>query len=166
MKLCGIEMDSVVDGPGIRMTVFFQGCPHHCEGCHNPETWDYDAECIEMSVAEVLKLFDGDSILTGLTLSGGEPLSPRNFEEIFELVREMKKRNKNVWVFTGYTIDKVLAKYPNLREDLLPYVDVVVDGPFVLSQRDLMLDFRGSRNQRLIDIPKYLNNESDFILKR
>ncbi len=166
MKLCGIEMDSVVDGPGIRMTVFFQGCPHHCEGCHNPETWDYDAECMEMSVAEVLKLFDGDSILTGLTLSGGEPLSPRNFEEIFELVREMKKRNKNVWVFTGYTIDKVLAKYPNLREDLLPYVDVVVDGPFVLSQRDLMLDFRGSRNQRLIDIPKYLNNESDFILKR
>ena len=166
MKLCGIEMDSVVDGPGIRMTVFFQGCPHHCEGCHNPETWDYDAECMEMSVAEVLKLFDGDSILTGLTLSGGEPLSPRNFEEIFELVREMKKRNKNVWVFTGYTIDKVLAKYPNLREDLLPYVDVVVDGPFVLSQRDLMLDFRGSRNQRLIEIPKYLNNESDFILKR
>lgn len=166
MKLCGIEMDSVVDGPGIRMTVFFQGCPHHCEGCHNPETWDYDAECMEMSVAEVLKLFDGDSILTGLTLSGGEPLSPRNFEEIFELVREMKKRNKNVWVFTGYTIDKVLNKYPNLREDLLPYVDVVVDGPFVLSQRDLMLDFRGSRNQRLIDIPKYLNNESDFILKR
>lgn len=166
MKLCGIEMDSVVDGPGIRMTVFFQGCPHHCEGCHNPETWDYDAECMEMSVAEVLKLFDGDSILTGLTLSGGEPLSPRNFEEIFELVREMKKRNKNVWVFTGYTIDKVLAKYPNLREDLLPYVDVVVDGPFVLSQRDLMLDFRGSRNQRLIDIPKYLNNESDFLLKR
>jgi anaerobic ribonucleoside-triphosphate reductase activating protein len=166
MKLCGIEMDSVVDGPGIRMTVFFQGCPHHCEGCHNPETWDYDAECMEMSVAEVLKLFDGDSILTGLTLSGGEPLSPRNFEEIFELVREMKKRNKNVWVFTGYTIDKVLDKYPNLREDLLPYVDVVVDGPFVLSQRDLMLDFRGSRNQRLIDIPKYLNNESDFILKR
>jgi anaerobic ribonucleoside-triphosphate reductase activating protein len=121
---------------------------------------------MEMSVAEVLKLFDGDSILTGLTLSGGEPLSPRNFEEIFELVREMKKRNKNVWVFTGYTIDKVLDKYPNLREDLLPYVDVVVDGPFVLSQRDLMLDFRGSRNQRLIDIPKYLNNESDFILKR
>ena len=166
MKLCGIEMDSVVDGPGIRMTVFFQGCPHHCEGCHNPETWDYDAECMEMSVAEVLKLFDGDSILTGLTLSGGEPLSPRNFEEIFELVREMKKRNKNVWVFTGYTIDKVLDKYPNLREDLLPYVDVVVDGPFVLSQRDLMLDFRGSRNQRLIDIPKYLNNENDFILKR
>lgn len=166
MKLCGIEMDSVVDGPGIRMTVFFQGCPHHCEGCHNPETWDYDAECMEMSVAEVLKLFDGDSILTGLTLSGGEPLSSRNFEEIFELVREMKKRNKNVWVFTGYTIDKVLDKYPNLREDLLPYVDVVVDGPFVLSQRDLMLDFRGSRNQRLIDIPKYLNNESDFILKR
>lgn len=166
MKLCGIEMDSVVDGPGIRMTVFFQGCPHHCEGCHNPETWDYDAECMEMSVAEVLKLFDGDSILTGLTLSGGEPLSPRNFEEIFELVREIKKRNKNVWVFTGYTIDNVLAKYPNLREDLLPYVDVVVDGPFMLSKKNLLISFRGSENQRLIDVQRYLKGDKDFILKR
>ena len=71
MKLCGIEMDSIVDGPGIRMTVFFQGCPHHCEGCHNPETWDYEGNCIEMSVQDVLNLFDNDSILAGITLSGG-----------------------------------------------------------------------------------------------
>lgn len=166
MKLCGIEMDSVVDGPGIRMTVFFQGCPHHCEGCHNPETWDYDAECMEMSVAEVLTLFDGDSILTGLTLSGGEPLSSRNFEEIFELVREMKKRNKNVWVYTGYVIEDILRKYPNLRNDLLPYIDVIVDGPFILKERNLLLDFKGSLNQRLIDVQKYLKGDKDFIYKR
>lgn len=166
MKLCGIEMDSIVDGPGIRMTVFFQGCPHHCEGCHNPETWDYDADCFEMSVSDVLKLFDNDSILAGITLSGGEPLSPRNFEEIFELVKEIKARGKNVWIFTGYTIDKVLEKYPNLKSDLFPFVDVLVDGPFVLKKRDLLLDFRGSSNQRLIDMRKYLNNEEDFILKR
>ena len=117
MKLCGIEMDSVVDGPGIRMTVFFQGCPHHCEGCHNPETWDYDAECMEMSVAEVLKLFDGDSILTGLTLSGGEPLSPRNFEEIFELVQEMKKRNTSTINTEVTTEDKVLTLSTCLNDD-------------------------------------------------
>lgn len=166
MKLCGIEMDSVVDGPGVRMTIFFQGCPHHCEGCHNPETWDYDAECLEMSVKDVLKLFDEDSILSGVTLSGGEPLSPRNFEEIFELVRAIKERNKNVWIYSGYTIDKVLEKYPVLRTELFPYVDVMVDGPFVLKERDLLLDFKGSRNQRLIDVQKYLNNEEDFILKR
>lgn len=166
MKLCGIEMDSVVDGPGVRMTIFFQGCPHHCEGCHNPETWDYDAECLEMSVKDVLKLFDEDSILSGVTLSGGEPLSPRNFEEIFELVRAIKERNKNVWIYSGYTIDKVLEKYPVLRTELFPFVDVMVDGPFVLKERDLLLDFKGSRNQRLIDVQKYLNNEEDFILKR
>ena len=166
MKLCGIEMDSVVDGPGVRMTIFFQGCPHHCEGCHNPETWDYDAECLEMSVKDVLKLFDKDSILAGVTLSGGEPLSPRNFEEIFELVRAIKERNKNIWIYSGYTIDKVLEKYPVLRTELFPYVDVMVDGPFVLKERDLLLDFKGSRNQRLIDVQKYLNNEEDFILKR
>ncbi len=166
MKLCGIEMDSIVDGPGIRMTIFFQGCPHHCEGCHNPETWDYDAECLDMSVREVLELFDNDTILAGITLSGGEPLSHRNFNEIFELVKEIKKRNKNIWIYTGYTIEKVLEKYPILRTDLLPYVDVIVDGPFVLKERDLLLDFKGSRNQRLIDIPKYLNGDTDFILKR
>ena len=166
MKLCGIEMDSVVDGPGVRMTIFFQGCPHHCEGCHNPESWDYDAECLEMSVKDVLKLFDEDSILAGVTLSGGEPLSPRNFEEIFELVRAIKERNKNIWIYSGYTIDKVLEKYPVLRTELFPYVDVMVDGPFVLKERDLLLDFKGSRNQRLIDVQKYLNNEEDFILKR
>ena len=165
MKLCGIEMDSVVDGPGVRMTIFFQGCPHHCEGCHNPETWDYDAECLEMSVKDVLKLFDEDSILSGVTLSGGEPLSPRNFEEIFELVRAIKERNKNVWIYSGYTIDKVLEKYPVLRTELFPYVDVMVDGPFVLKERDLLLDFKGSRNQRLIDVQKYLNNEEDFRIR-
>jgi len=166
MKLCGIEMDSIVDGPGIRMTVFFQGCPHHCEGCHNPETWDYEGNCIEMSVQDVLNLFDNDSILAGITLSGGEPLSPRNFDEIFELVREIKKRNKNVWIYTGYTIDKVIDKFPILKDELLPYVDVLVDGPFVLAERDLLLDFKGSRNQRLIEVQKYLKGDKDFILKR
>ena len=122
MKLCGIEMDSIVDGPGIRMTVFFQGCPHHCEGCHNPETWDYEGNCIEMSVQDVLNLFDNDSILAGITLSGGEPLSPRNFDEIFELVREIKKRNKNVWIYTGYTIDKVIDKFPILKDELFKFL--------------------------------------------
>ena len=166
MRLCAIEMDSVVDGPGIRMTVFFQGCPHHCEGCHNPETWDYNAECMELSVKDVLKLFDEDIILSGVTLSGGEPLSPCNFDEVIELVKEIKKRNKNVWIYTGYVIDKLLMLYPNLKNDLLPYVDVIVDGPFILAERDLLLDFKGSRNQRLIDVPKYLKGDTDFILKR
>lgn len=166
MKLCGIEMDSIVDGPGIRMSIFFQGCPHHCEGCQNPETWDYDNANIEMSVSEVLKLFDSDKILSGVTLSGGEPLSPRNFNEIIELVKEIKKRNKSVWVYTGYTMEEILEKYPNLRDDLLPYVDIIVDGPFILSKKNLLISFRGSENQRLIDVQRYLKGDKDFILKR
>ena len=99
-------------------------------------------------------------------MSGGEPLSPCNFDEVIELVKEIKKRNKNVWIYTGYVIDKLLMLYPNLKNDLLPYVDVIVDGPFILAERDLLLDFKGSRNQRLIDVPKYLKGDTDFILKR
>lgn len=156
-------MDSIVDGPGIRMTIFFQGCPHHCKGCHNPETWDYDGECKDISVDEVLKMFDSDSILFGVTLSGGEPFSERNFNEIIELIREIKKRNKTVWIYTGYTIDKLIEKYPNVKENILPFVDVIVDGPFVLEKRNLLCHFRGSENQRLVDVKKYLNKEENFL---
>lgn len=165
MKLSGIAMDSIVDGLGVRMTIFFQGCPHHCEGCHNPETWNYEDYPLEMSVSEVLELFDEDSILAGVTLSGGEPLSPRNFSEMFELVKEIKKRNKNVWVFTGYRIEDAIEKYPILKTEFFPYVDVLVDGPFILSQRNLLLTFKGSENQRLVDVQKYLNGATDFILE-
>ena len=162
MNICGIEMDSIVDGSGIRMTVFFQGCPHHCKGCHNPETWDYEVEKNIMSVEEVLNIFDSDSILAGITLSGGEPFSPCNFDEILELCKAIKERKKNVWVFTGYTIDKLVEKYPEIRETLLPYIDVIVDGPFILEKKDYLCRFRGSNNQRLIDVKKYLLGEENF----
>lgn len=162
MNLNGIVSDSIVDGPGIRLTLFFQGCPHHCKGCHNPETWDYDFTS-DMSVKDILDLLDKDSLETGVTLSGGEPLSPCNFEEMFELVKELKKRNKNIWVYTGYVLEEALKKYPELKENFLPYVDVIVDGPFILEKRDLLLHFKGSSNQRLIDVKKYLNGDSNFL---
>lgn len=164
MKLAGIVMDSIVDGSGIRMSIFFQGCPHHCKGCHNPESWDYDADCMEKSVSDVLSLFDNDNILSGVTLTGGEPFSERNFKEISELVKEIKKRGKSVWAFTGYTIDKLLDKYPYIKDDILSNIDVIVDGPFILEQRNLLLTFKGSENQRLIDVKKYLSGEPNYVI--
>ena len=163
LKLSGVILDSIVDGPGIRMTVFFQGCPHHCKGCHNPETWDYDSKYVEHSVEEVLNLFDSDPILSGITLSGGEPFSERNFNEIEILVKEIKSRGKNVWVYTGYTIDNLLLKYPELKERILPFIDVIVDGPFILEKRNLLCHFRGSENQRLVDVKKYLEKQENFL---
>lgn len=160
MNIAGIVLDSVVDGPGIRMTVFFQGCPHHCKGCHNPETWDYNKKCNNMSVDDILKYLDSDSILSGVTLSGGEPFSECNLKEIEVLLKEIKKRNKNIWVYTGYVFEDLIKKYPEIKNTILPNVDVIVDGPFKIEKRNLLLDFCGSENQRLVDVKKTLvNNE-------
>lgn len=166
MNLNGVEIDSIVDGPGIRMTIFFQGCPHHCEGCHNPETWDYNDVRLKLSVSDIMYELDNDELLSGVTISGGEPLSPCNFEELYELVKEIKKRKKNIWLYTGYVLDDVLKKYPILREKLLPYIDVIVDGAFILEKRNLLLHFRGSENQRLIDVQKYLHGDADFLYEK
>lgn len=162
MNINGVVSDSIVDGPGIRLTIFFQGCPHHCKGCHNPETWDYEFTS-DLKVQDILDMLELDTLETGVTLSGGEPLSPCNFEELFKLVKELKKRNKNIWLYTGYVLDEAVKKYPEIKTELLPYIDVVVDGPFILEKRDLLLHFRGSSNQRLIDVKKFLNGDKDFL---
>lgn len=163
MQVSGVILDSIVDGAGIRMSIFFQGCPHHCKECHNPETWDYNKELPDFSVEKALEMFDSDSILSGITLSGGEPFSERNFDEIEQLVKEIKKRNKNVWAYTGYTIDNLIEKYPELKTRILPYIDVIVDGPFMIQKRNLLCRFRGSENQRIIDVQKYLSGNPDFL---
>lgn len=159
MRVHGIEEDSIVDGVGIRLAVFLQGCPHHCKGCHNPETWDYEGVCEEYSVSQVLELFDTEKgLLAGITLSGGEPLSPCHMPEIIELCKEIKQRGKTVWIFTGYTLESAVEVFPNIVTDLLPYVDTIVDGPFIESEKDLLLKFRGSKNQRIIDVKKWLSS--------
>lgn len=155
-------MDSIVDGEGIRMAIFFQGCPHHCKGCHNPETWDYNLVCNQYSVSDLLEVFDSDSILSGITLSGGEPMSPQNFDDLLLLCKAIKERGKNIWVFTGYILEDLIVKYPFVKEYLLPLIDVIVDGPFILEERNLLNRFKGSNNQRLIDVKKFLNQEVDF----
>ena len=153
--------ESFVDGPGVRSVVFFQGCPHNCVGCHNPLTHDYNyADAFEVTEEQVLEVFRGNPYLAGMTFSGGEPFSERNLDSIRYLSRAVHDLGKTVWAFTGYTLPALIRYLNSLPGcdalELLSCIDVLVDGPFCLDSRDTSLRFRGSANQRLIDIPKFL----------
>jgi anaerobic ribonucleoside-triphosphate reductase activating protein len=155
IRIAGIVKQSVVDGPGLRLTIFTQGCPHHCPGCHNPETHDF-AGGYDCEIAEILGELKKNPLLRGITLSGGEPLC--RAEELLPLVREAKKAGKDVFCYTGYTFEELMQqreKDANLS-DLLELIDLLVDGPYLQSQRDLTLRFRGSQNQRVLDLPASL----------
>ena len=153
IRIAGITRESVSDGPGIRLVVFTQGCHHRCEGCHNPETWDFEGgRMIETS--EIVKLVKENPLLSGITLSGGEPFLQA--EKLIPLVREVKDYGKNVVIYTGYTFEKLLElgkKKPSVRK-LLSGADYLIDGPFIKPLKTLNLPFRGSSNQRFIDLKK------------
>lgn len=158
LRVAGITEDSIVDGPGLRLVVFTQGCPHGCAGCHNPETWPFSAGT-EMTVAEIVDRLKANPLLDGLTLSGGEPFAQAT--PCSELAREAHKLGLNVWCYTGFEWEYLTAKYaPASFGKLLQEVDVVVDGEFIAGQRTLELPWRGSRNQRLIDVRKSLEHGS------
>lgn len=153
IRLAGIVRESIVDGPGIRFTVFCQGCPHGCEGCHNPETHDF-AGGSDCSIDKLIAEIDKDPLLAGVTFSGGEPFcQPEGF---VNLGMKIKERGLNITTFSGYTLEK-LTEMAAQNADvgrLLELTDILIDGPFVKEQRDLTLQFRGSRNQRVIDMNK------------
>ncbi len=151
LDLAGIVRESIVDGPGIRFVVFCQGCPHNCEGCHNPATHEFGAGR-ETSVERILAEFDKDPLLDGITLSGGEPFcQPKAMAAI---AKGVKERGKTVFAFTGFTYEELVKKAESGdgTQDLLDLCDMIVDGRFVLAERDLSLRFRGSRNQRILDM--------------
>ena len=145
--VAGFESESIVDGPGFRYVIFFQGCPHHCDGCQNPNTWSYDEnKGFYIDQDTLIKNIEEDPLITGVTFSGGEPFSQS--KNILSLAKELKEKNYNIWCFTGY-------KYKEIQNDpLLDYIDVLVDGEFIKEEKSLDLLFRGSKNQRLIDIKK------------
>lgn len=153
MRIYGIVKDSIVDGPGFRTAIFTQGCPHHCPGCHNPESHDPQGGK-EMTLDEVTAAFTGNPLLSGITLTGGEPFAQA--ADCAELARRAREKGLTVWCYTGYTYEQLVQKQDEAVNSLLHWVDVLVDGPFLLAQRSLELDFRGSKNQRLIDLPKTL----------
>jgi len=159
MRLYGLVTDSIVDGPGFRTSIFTQGCPHHCPGCHNPESHATDAGTV-WTLDDIEKKFTGNPLLTGITLSGGEPFLQA--EGCAELARRAHAKGLTVWTFTGYTYERLLelANTDDGVGALLANTDVLVDGPFILAERSLELEFCGSKNQRLIDLKRTLETGS------
>ncbi len=162
MNYASIKPCDIANGPGVRVTLFVSGCTHHCKGCFQPETWDfsYGSPFTEAVREEVLRLLAPDYI-RGLTLLGGEPFEPANQAGLLPLLREVRIRypSKTVWAFSGYTLEQIRSGTlgpPSVTEEILSCVDVLVDGPFVESLKNLQLRFRGSSNQRLIDLRQTL----------
>lgn len=148
IRLYGTVNDSIVDGPGLRYAVFTQGCPHHCFGCHNPKSHDINGGYLE-DINQLLEDIDNNILLDGVTISGGEPfIQPK---PLIEFVKEVKKRHLHVMIYSGYTFEEILSMGEEERE-LLAMCDTLVDGRFENSLRSLTLRYKGSSNQRIIDI--------------
>lgn len=153
INIAGIIKESVVDGPGFRLVIFTQGCPRHCSGCHNPDLIPPSGGR-EMTPEELLESINNNitPLTRGITFSGGDPLMQMEaMAALLKLVRE-KWPGFDIWVYTGYTFEEI-RNWPGLQ-----YIDVLVDGPFVESLRDINLAFRGSSNQRLIDVQSSLED--------
>lgn len=151
IKLAGTVSDSIVDGAGIRYTIFTQGCPHRCVGCQNPRTHDF-AGGSEIDTQTILENVLDNPLLTGVTLSGGEPFCQA--APLASLAHEVHAHGMDVWAYTGYTLEDLQGRGESAVDALLDEVDVLVDGAYEEGERDLTLAFRGSRNQRVIDMKK------------
>ena len=153
-----IQSDSIVDGEGIRSVIWFQGCSHNCPGCHNPETHDFKAG-IEVSLKEMKAKIDELEYQSGVTFSGGDPMM--QVEALAELAAYVKEKGMNVWVYTGYTFEElmILADKNESYMKALEQIDVLVDGKFVMDLRSFDVQFRGSSNQRILDVKKSLEKK-------
>lgn len=147
LRLAGIVGDSITDGPGIRLTVFVQGCPHHCPGCHNPQTWPFAGGYIS-TPEEVLAQIEANPLLGGVTFSGGEPFCQA--AALLPLAEAIKNRGLELAVYTGYTFEELLTLPDPAVKQLLALTDTLIDGPYMEAERNLELNFRGSANQRIL----------------
>lgn len=157
LKIAGIVEESIVDGPGIRFVVFTQGCPHNCQGCHNPQTHDFDGGKY-VDVDEIVQKIDGDPLLKGITLSGGEPFMQA--KTLSSMIKKINNKNLNIITYSGFTYEQLLEKAnkENCFLELLNQTDILIDGKFELNNKKEDLKFRGSSNQRAIDVKKSLEN--------
>ena len=151
ISVLSIIEDTMVDGPGFRTSIYCAGCRHQCAGCHNPQSWDFEGGHT-MTTDEIMSVIEADPY-ANVTFSGGDPMyQPEGFTELAKAIKS--RTDKDIWCYTGFTFESLVS---NPRQKaLLEKIDVLVDGPFVKSQRDETLHFRGSRNQRLIDVPASL----------
>ena len=159
MNYAAIKDCDIANGPGVRITLFVSGCNHHCKGCFNQEAWDFDygQPFTQETIDTIIRMMK-PGYIKGLTLLGGEPFDPRNQGAVVELLRQVKKvyPQKTVWAFSGYLFEKITSGALGDTGEYLSYLDVLVDGPFVEEKKNLNLRFRGSENQRLIDVPASL----------
>ncbi len=164
MNYCNIKYNDIADGEGVRTTLFVSGCTNRCKGCFQPETWDFSygepfTKDVEDKIIESLSPY----YIDGLTLLGGEPFEPSNQVALLPFLKRVKERypEKNIWAFTGFVYDRDLTpggrKHTHCTDELLSLIDVLVDGPFILEQKSLSLQFRGSANQRVIDMQTTLS---------
>ena len=149
LHIADLVDDSVVDGEGCRFTVFVQGCPHHCPNCQNPDTHSFDGG-YETDTETVWQKIQANPLLSGITFSGGEPFCQP--KPLTELAKRAHETGLDIWTYTGYSLEQLTAKQNPDIDALLAETDVLVDGPYIHDQRDLTLQFRGSRNQRVIDL--------------
>jgi anaerobic ribonucleoside-triphosphate reductase activating protein len=151
LRIAGYTEESVVDGPGIRFVIYAQGCPHRCTSCHNPETWDFNGG-EEITAEEILSLIRGTQLLQGVTLSGGEPFAQA--EVLAAFAKQVKVMGLDIVTYTGYTFEELLEMSKDAQgiKLLLERSDFLVDGPYLASERDLSISYRGSRNQRFLDV--------------
>ncbi len=158
LRIAGTVNDSIVDGPGIRFAIFTQGCPHHCEGCHNPHTHDFDGGEF-VTLESLLEKIKANPLLDGVTYSGGEPFCQA--EQLYRLGLEIHKLGMNIVTYTGYTFEYLTehTNSQNFYNELLSVTDYLVDGKFELDKRDILLRFKGSSNQRIINVKKSVSEK-------
>ncbi len=170
MHYGNIKNYDIADGEGVRVTLFCSGCTNRCEGCFQPETWDfcYGKEYTKETEDQLIQMLTNPNI-QGLTLLGGDPFEPSNQRTLITLLRRVKQElpAKDVWAYTGFVYEQDLLegqrKHTEVTDEMLSYIDVLVDGPFVIDEKDISLYFRGSTNQRVIDMPKTLKSGSVVI---
>lgn len=158
-----IKKTDIANGLGVRVSLFVSGCTHHCRGCFNPETWDfhYGQEFTKATENQLFTLLE-PGFIAGLTLLGGEPFEPENQRVLLPFLKKVRERypHKTIWCYTGYLLDEQLWKDSGARceatDEMLSLLDVLVDGEFIEAEKDISLQFRGSRNQRIIDVPESL----------
>ncbi|KXZ40649.1 anaerobic ribonucleoside-triphosphate reductase activating protein [Alkalithermobacter thermoalcaliphilus JW-YL-7 = DSM 7308] len=158
--------DSIVDGPGLRTVIFTQGCKHKCKGCHNPQTHDFNAG-FEVKVDDIINKVKTLKLQRGITLSGGDPFEQA--QPLIKICKEAKKLNLDVWAYTGYTFEEIMKNdNPNHKDwiELLKNIDVLVDGRFIQEKKDISIKFRGSKNQRILDVKRSLIEKRPVILKQ
>ena len=172
MNYCEIKDCDIANGPGVRVSLFVSGCTHHCKGCFNPQTWDFSfGKLFDEETQRQLLLLLSHEYISGLTLLGGEPLEDVNRRGLLPFIRKVKAAypEKTIWCYSGYTFEtdilgRMCSEDADTKE-LISYIDVLVDGEFILEKKNISLKFRGSENQRIIDVRKSLASGKTVLLR-